>query len=118
VLDGIDRLSVAPDEQADVVSLETPGQNAIRLDHRDLGGEPEILGISSSSSRSASGAPGPHTPRPLPSLHVVHRRRPERFFFFRGGRGGVAAGDLAGAELACGSACAGRSGRDPGERGA
>ena len=82
VLDGVDRLAVAPDEQAEVVALEHAVDRLVVLVDGHLGAEAERL---------ADGLQ--HLAHPLdgalrPLIGLAHRLLPDRFFLRRGGAGG------------------------------
>src|SRR4051794_8947813 len=79
VLDGVDRLAVAADEEPEVVALEGRADLAALLDdvHRGL----QRQGLAHMLEQIAHAIGG-----------FAHRRLPDRFFFLRGGAGGAVVG--------------------------
>ena len=91
MLDRVDRLSAAADEQADVLALQAALQHALGLVDLDLHIEAESVGdlrkqVLEHLHRIVLVRRG-HI---AVVLDVAHRRLPERFFFLRGGGGGAA----------------------------
>src|SRR5215211_8932524 len=81
MLDGVDRLAVATDEQTQVVTVENAADPVGVLEDLDLSIELERVVHVFEKLAHTSGGGG---------LGIAHRRLPERFFFLRGDGGGGA----------------------------
>ena len=76
VLDGVDRLAVAPDEEPEILAVQRGADPVVVLDHLEVVDvEPERRGDLPEQLLDAIGSLG-------------HLRLPERFFLRRGGAGG------------------------------
>ena len=87
MLDGVDRLAVAADEQTDVIAVEAARSARRRSPRprpprRARGRRRSPRAALSSTSAGSSSSSG----RGAGSLGLAHRRLPERFFFLRGRR--------------------------------
>src|SRR6478609_6586590 len=95
VLDRVDRLAVAADEEAEILAGELAADQFAVVVDRDLGVEAER--VDELLEQLVEGFRGRRDGH--------QRRRPERFFFLRGGRGGAAAVEPPLTAAAAGAGC-------------
>src|SRR5439155_15970767 len=97
MLDRIDRLSVPADEQPHVLTAQATADHPGRLLDLDLHIETEAVRDLLEQLLERLGGLELLADRIFCAIAVAHRRRPERFFFLRGARGG--GGPVAGRPL-------------------